>query len=102
MAQERGRHHERKRERKRSRKREGERQSERKRERERERKSPRKRERERPSVREMKKMMQIDGQMIQNGHQNGQLRWVIARGSFPLFSCIIITSSEICNFAESQ
>ena len=24
--------------------------------------------------------MQIDGQMTQNGHQNGQLRWAIARG----------------------
>ena len=28
--------------------------------------------------------------------------WVGRRASFALFSCIIITSSEICNFAENQ
>ena len=39
-------------------------------------------------------MTQIDGQMTQNGHQNGQLRWAIARGSVTLCltaSCRMIT-----------
>ena len=42
------------------------------------------------------KMMQIDGQMTQNGHQNGQLRWAIARGSvhaWPTASYRMISST---------